>query len=185
MIFDIIAIAITVLLLLRGLKKGAVNTVFDLTKILLSIFLIPTTYKILEKYLNKHNILISYLVCFIIILIVLSIIVYLIKSFINIINLGFVDNIVGAIIGFIESIFINIIILVILLFVKDYSDNAKNILSTSYVAYYLSLSTSRFNEFFPKKIYEKLDEFYFENKKTEVKQDVINKIKEEINNNED
>lgn len=181
MIFDIFAGILIIFSVFDGLKKGAINTIFDLTKILASIILVPKflpyTNSILSRY-NLHIILI-YIITFFIILIILSAVAYLIKSIVNIVNIGILDKLLGAVIGLLQAIVILLVLLVSMLYAQDYIDGVKANLETSYTAYYLSLGTRQFNNLFPENIKEKLEDFYFKNKKIELTNEILKTIKKE------
>lgn len=181
MILDIVLSLIIVILFLRGIYKGAIYMVFGLAKIIVAILLAPTLKVYIYEYIKDYNLwlspnVISYILAFVFIVIVVTIVQAIISKFIKITGLKLFDRILGAGVGLLESLVFVVFIIISLLFIKDYNNKISDILYSSKIANTISLNTYKLNDRFPEKIKEKLDNFYYDNKKIELKNRILDKL---------
>lgn len=189
MIFDIFVIIITLLLVTKGIRKGLVIMFFGFTKYLIALFLTPYFIELFGPFLSSkisflENKVYMFIFCFILILIILKIIIIYIEKILKFTHLSILDKILGSILGFFESLIISIVVLTILLFVQDFNAKVKNDINSSKMAYYISIYTKDVNKLLPKTIGSKLNEFYFKNIKIKLTDDIFDKLKKEIKQNE-
>lgn len=189
MIFDIFVIIITLLLVTKGIRKGLVIMFFGFTKYLIAVFFAPYFIELFGPFLSSkinflENKVYMFIFCFIIILIILKIIIIYIEKILKFTHLSILDKILGSILGFFESLIISIVVLTILLFVQDFNAKVKNDINSSKTAYYISIYTKDVNKLLPKTIRSKLNEFYFKNIKIKLTDDIFDKLKKEIKQNE-
>lgn len=181
MIYDIIIGIILIIGLITGYKRGLVLKVFDFVKLLLALYLTPKCTGFVKSMYIKLNINVEYnfliyLTTFIIIMLIISLLTYVINKFVSQSNLGFINSILGSLVSFVEVYIISFVIMITSLFAIPYYNGIAKELQKSMVMYSLSLSSSELNKYFPEKVKEKLDDFYFQNKKTKLKKEIMKKI---------
>ncbi|VWL85156.1 CvpA family protein [Oceanivirga miroungae] len=181
MILDIVLGVLLVLLFLRGIYKGAIYMVFGLAKVILAIIFTPVFKGYIYEYIKDYNLwlspnILAYIITFMIIIIIVTIIQEIFTKFVKITGLGTFDRLLGAVVGILEGVVLAFFIIIAMLYAKDYNNSLTDTLYSSKIAYNLSLYTHDINERFPEKIREKLDNFYYENKKRELKDKILNKL---------
>lgn len=187
MIYDVCLSIMTLILLIRGIKRGLFLKIFDLTKLLIAFVFTPyfvdTVSLRFGRYLGSYNtVTINYIITFVLIILVLTILANLIHKFINIVSLGGFNIIMGGILGLVESAFISLAVLIVSLFLADYNQNISNQLYSSYIMYNLSLYTHDINYIFPEVIKNKFDRYYEKQTTVKLTNDILKKLKEGIAN---
>lgn len=183
MILDILIVILTIFFIIGGYRKGFVKSAFNLIKLLVVIYFTPIFLPLVELFTNikTNNTLfryVAYFLIFIFLYILISILVNFITKLLSITPLGIVNKLLGAVFGFIKSSIIILITIIILLFLSNKTESAKELLNKSVLVEYISIYTGRYNSLFPKFISEKLDEFRIENLEKNFKRSLLKDIEE-------
>ncbi len=181
MIYDIVFGIILIGLFLKGITKGMVYMVFGLVKLLIAILVTPYFVDVTYSFVKNFDLPISpnvvaYIITFIIIVVLITIGQHILEKFLGALGLGFVNKLLGGILGVAEAYILTMIIIIMSLFLQDYHIFVKEQINNSKIAYYVSIYTREVNEIFPDVIKEKLNDFYIQNKKIEITNKVLNKI---------
>lgn len=131
--FDIILIIILIYCVIRGIFRGIVKEISSLIGVLGGFYAAFTYYKGVGIYLkrwisdpNYVNIL-SFLIIFICIFLIVSILGIIIKYILKIAYLGWVDRVFGGIFGILKGILIGSVLLIVFTtFLSKDSDMIKN-----------------------------------------------------------
>ena len=185
MILDLLFIAITILFVFFGLKKGFVKESLSLFKLLLIIYLIPKVLSIELSFLeinidNSITKYAMYIITFIIVYVVISILSMILSKFIDSTPLTFFNKILGGVFGFVKSSIVIFIIFIVSLVISDRNQDVKNILENSIVTEYVSIYLEPYNTLFPDFIKTKLDNFTIYSKEKQFKNKLIKDIQKGI-----
>ncbi len=131
-ILDIVILIILTASLLWGLKRGFLASFLQLAGILLVIIIIKyfgeRISQLIMSYLPSlpivFNALITYLLVFFIVMLAAAIVAFIIRKFLNLIMLGWIDVVLGGVMGVLFGLFF-IILLVSIMNYFHLSDNFK------------------------------------------------------------
>ncbi len=119
-IFDIIIIFVISLCLIRGLFRGIVREVSSIVGVVAGFYGAYNYFPMISPYFTKwisnpgYRNLLSFFILFCLILIAISLIATLIRYFLNIVFLGWVDRLCGMIFGGAKGILIVSVLFIIL-----------------------------------------------------------------------
>ncbi|MEO0138084.1 MAG: CvpA family protein [candidate division WOR-3 bacterium] len=114
-VVDIVILILIIVLIIQGLVVGFVRSIFDLTGIILGIFLALEYSERLSipKYL-------AFLIIFLLTVIVISLLGRLLARLIHLTPLGIMDRLMGGGLGFIKGLFFSFVLIIFLfLFGKE------------------------------------------------------------------
>ncbi len=118
MVFDIIILAFAAFGLLAGLIKGLVKEALGLIGLVLSFLIAklfaPEFCEYIHKWVNWHEqvrYMVSWLAIFVAVALVTSLLSYLITKAVQAIQLGFINRLLGAVLGAVKYVFIISLIL--------------------------------------------------------------------------
>lgn len=185
MILDLLFIALAILFVFFGIKKGFVKESLSLFKILLIIYLVPKALVIeinllnisIDSTLTKY---IMYLVTFIIVYVIVSILSIVLSKFIDSTPLTLFNKILGGLFGFIKATIFVFLIFMITLLISDKNKDVRDILENSIITEYVSIYLEPYNELFPEFIKIKLDDFAIYSKQKQFKNNLIKDIEKGI-----
>lgn len=181
MIIDFIFLLIVVLFTLSGFKRGFIKEAFNLIAIFLSLYLLPIVYELIIKYIKikietKIMNYVVYFILFIIIYIILGLVSDGISKLINKTPLNIFNRFLGSILGLVKSAIIIFIIFTTLIISKHYYAPSKEIIKNSISIEYIAIYLSSYNNFFPKFISEKLDDYKLESKFNQFKKNILKEL---------
>ncbi|MFA5902373.1 MAG: CvpA family protein [Desulfobacula sp.] len=139
--FDIIAIVIIAFCLIRGLFKGLIGELSGIIGVVAGFYGAYTYYPLISAYAEKwiHNPgirnLAAFFVLFCIIMILVSLISILIRKFLNLVFLGWVDRAFGLAFGAAKGI---LIVSVIFIMMTNFIPKDSNIISGSRLSPYIA-----------------------------------------------
>lgn len=119
-IFDIVIIVVISFCLIRGLFRGIVREVSSIVGVIAGFYGAYTYFPIISPYFAKwistqgYRNLLSFFILFCAILICISLIAVLIRYFLNIVFLGWVDRLCGMIFGGVKGILIISVLFIML-----------------------------------------------------------------------
>lgn len=152
-LFDILIIIILLYCLVRGIFRGLLKEMSSLIGVLVGFYAAYTYYNELGKYLKKwitdpnYINTLSFLLIFICVFLIISILGIIIKYILKIVFLGWVDRVFGAVFGISKGILIGSVLLIV--FSAFLSGNS-NIIKTSKTAPYLSAISNKMIKVTPK-----------------------------------
>lgn len=152
-LFDILIIIILLYCVVRGIFRGLLKEMSSLIGVFGGFYAAYTYYSEVGKYLNKWitnpnyiNIL-SFLLIFVCVFLIISILGIIIKYILKIVFLGWVDRVFGAVFGILKGILISSVLLIV--FTAFLPDSA-NILKTSKTSPYLAVVSNKMIKVTPK-----------------------------------
>ncbi len=119
-IFDIVIIVVISFCLIRGLFRGIVREVSSIVGVIAGFYGAYTYFPIISSYFTKwisnqgYRNLLSFFLLFCAIMIVISLVAVMIRYFLNIVFLGWVDRICGMIFGGAKGVLIVSVLFIML-----------------------------------------------------------------------
>lgn len=183
MILDIVFIMITVFLFLLGRKREVTLEFFQIFKFLLILFLMEFFHrvmgKIFIKYMkNTRNNLEIYIINFIILYLIFSIILQIFKKFLRSIKIEKYNKTFGAILGIIKSTFIIFIIYIVVLIGSNYNKKIKEQRDNSYIVEVVTEYGYAYTELFPQFIQNDVNNYRRKIKEKKLKKKILKDYKE-------
>ena len=183
MILDIVFIMIIVFLFLLGRKREVTLEFFQIFKFLLILFLMEFFHrvmgKIFIKYMkNTRNNLEIYIINFIILYLIFSIILQIFKKFLRSIKIEKYNKTFGAILGIIKSTFIIFIIYIVVLIGSNYNKKIKEQRDNSYIVEVVTEYGYAYTELFPQFIQNDVNNYRRKIKEKKLKKKILKDYKE-------
>ena len=183
MILDIVFIMIIVFLFLLGRKREVTLEFFQIFKFLLILFLMEFFHrvmgKIFIKYMkNTRNNLEIYIINFIILYLIFSIILQIFKKFLRSIKIEKYNKTFGAILGIIKSTFIIFIIYIVVLIGSNYNKKIKEQRDNSYIVEVVTEYGYAYTELFPQFIQNDVNNYRRKKKEKKLKKKILKDYKE-------
>lgn len=182
MILDFIYIILFGLIVFLSYKKGFVKEAFNLIKFLIVIYFSPLFSEKILQLFTDFNLsegfykYISYVISFLILYILFSIIIGFLSNFINATPLSYFNRFLGIIFGICKSTIIIFIIFISVLIYSDYSEKTKEVLDESIISQYISIYLGGYNDIFPNYLKDKLDKFRKKSQVNVFKNNIIKEI---------
>ena len=178
MILDIVFIMIIVFLFLLGRKREVTLEFFQIFKFLLILFLMEFFHrvmgKIFIKYMkNTRNNLEIYIINFIILYLIFSIILQIFKKFLRSIKIEKYNKTFGAILGIIKSTFIIFIIYIVVLIGSNYNKKIKEQRDNSYIVEVVTEYGYAYTELFPQFIQNDVNNYRRKIKEKKLKKKIL------------
>ena len=189
MLLDIVFIMIIVFLFLLGRKREVTLEFFQIFKFLLILFLMEFFHrvmgKIFIKYMkNTRNNLEIYIINFIILYLIFSIILQIFKKFLRSIKIEKYNKTFGAILGIIKSTFIIFIIYIVVLIGSNYNKKIKEQRDNSYIVEVVTEYGYAYTELFPQFIQNDVNNYRRKIKEKNLKKKILKDYKENKIENE-
>ena len=183
MILDIVFIMIIVFLFLLGRKREVTLEFFQIFKFLLILFLMEFFHrvmgKIFIKYMkNTRNNLEIYIINFIILYLIFSIILQIFIKFLRSIKIEKYNKTFGAILGIIKSTFIIFIIYIVVLIGSNYNKKIKEQRDNSYIVEVVTEYGYAYTELFPQFIQNDVNNYRRKIKEKKLKKKILKDYKE-------
>jgi len=106
MILDIILGIVIVVCIIGGIKRGAIREIFALGGLITGVFVATKFYKQFAAILHistKVANTVAFIIIFIVVVVIINLIGHLISKLINLLGAGFIDRILGGLLGFITG----------------------------------------------------------------------------------
>ena len=179
MILDIVFIMIIVFLFLLGRKREVTLEFFQIFKFLLILFLMEFFHrgmgKIFIKYMkNTRNNLEIYIINFIILYLIFSIILQIFKKFLKSIKIEKYNKIFGGVLGVVKATFIIFIIYIVVLIGSNYNKKIKEQRDNSYIVEVVT----EYGYAYPQFIQNDLNNYRLKIKEKKLKKKILKDYKE-------
>ncbi len=183
MLLDIILIFLVIICFFLGRIRGFTLEFFSIFKFLLIILLMNFSYPIVGKMLkvsikNSRDDLKIYIITFLALYTLFSIIIGLSNKFLKSIEFPKGDKIAGGLLGIAKSTFIIFIIYIIVLVVTPYSKRIKTIRDSSIIIKGITDYGYVYTEIFPEFIRNDIDSFRLKRRKEKIKRELLKEFKE-------
>ncbi|MCK4353573.1 CvpA family protein [candidate division WOR-3 bacterium] len=153
---DIIAIIIIIGCVIHSFIKGAIREVFSLGGLIVGIYVGSKFYKLFAEILPISNVkianVVSFIVLFIITALIINFIGFILRKTLHILRIGFIDKLIGGVLGFIGG---TLIVGLICLFLSLFPAG-KSAVRHSKIAPIVFKELSWIKGLFPKDIQKKL-----------------------------
>ncbi len=182
--FEILSIVLTVIFFILGTKRGFIYEFFCMFKYLLIMFLMKYSYRIVQEIFRlddkvSKNGLNKYLIVFIILYLIFSIMLSLSGKFLRSIKLQNGDEILGGILGIVKTTFIIFIIYIIVLVGSEHSKRLKEIRNESKLVSRITEYVYAYAQGFPEFIQKEVNAYRMKIKEEELEKNVLNALKDE------
>ena len=183
MILDIVFIMIIVFLFLLGRKREVTLEFFQIFKFLLILFLMEFFHRVMGKIFIKYmknirNNLEIYIINFIILYLIFSIILQIFKKFLRSIKIEKYNKTFGAILGIIKSTFIIFIMYIFVLIGSNYNKKIKDQRDNSYIVEVVTEYGYAYTELFPQFIQKDVNNYRRKIKEKKLKKKILKDYKE-------
>lgn len=183
MILDIALILLVIICFFIGQKRGFTLEFFGIIKYLLIIFFINSTYPLVGKFLklsidNKRSLLEVYIITFLFLYILFTILQKIFSNFLKTIKLNKWDNFLGGILGIVKSTFIIFILYFVVLVGSDYSKKIVTLRNNSMIIKGITEYGYNYTEVFPEFVKDSIKKFRIYRKKEKIKKSLIKEYKE-------
>lgn len=183
MLLDIVFIMIIVFLFLLGRKREVTLEFFQTFKFLLILFLMEFFHramgKIFIKYMkNTRNNLEIYIINFIILYLIFSIILQIFKKFLKSIKIEKYNKIFGGVLGVVKATFIIFIIYIFVLIGSNYNKKIKEQRDNSHIVEVVTEYGYAYTELFPQFIRNDINNYRRKIKEKNLKKKILKDYKE-------
>lgn len=148
---DVVIIVIVVGLIIHGIATGLVRGAFDIAGIIFG-YILAVSYSATVRLPQ----IFAFLIIFVVVLIAFSITGRVVSKIIHITPLGYVDRILGGVLGFVKGVIICFVLLLAVMLIRKDS----RILSESQIARQITNRGLEASKFLPKPWYEWIEETF-------------------------
>ncbi len=152
-ILDIVFLLILSFLLIRGFFNGIIQEIASIASFVLAFFLANTYYIELEPFFRSFETLedwariLAYATCFLLVMLAVFVIAHVLKKFLRLTALGWLDTLGGGAVGFFKGAFICSAVLLIL---TAFLPRDTSLLKESKISPYIASFSSMLASYVPK-----------------------------------
>ena len=148
---DVVIIVIVIGLIIHGIATGLIRGAFDIAGIIFG-YVLAVSYSATVRLPQ----LLAFLIIFVVVLIAFSITGRFVSKIIHITPLGYVDRILGGVLGFAKGVIICFVLLIVVMLIRKDT----RILAESQIARHVADSGLRASKFLPQPWYEWIEETF-------------------------
>ena len=148
---DVVIIVIVIGLIIHGIATGLIRGAFDIAGIIFG-YILAVSYSATVRLPQ----LLAFLIIFVVVLIAFSITGRFVSKIIHITPLGYVDRILGGLLGFAKGVIICFVLLIVVMLIRKDT----RVLSESQIARHIADSGLQASKFLPKPWYEWIEETF-------------------------